>query len=388
MNPQHEFYCKAWLQQGQDDTSIERLRLAEEIAATARIGKNRTGYIVPAQTGSGSYLVRLDGELSCTCSDFELRLAPCKHILAVALLIQSRDAPGGLTTRHSKSRKLSHSRDWSAYNHAQANEKKHFPGLLRELCNFVPQQPQITGRPRRSLGDQVYTAASKVYNVTSGRRALTEISDAHARGHLQKTPTVASVFRSVENPALTDVLEDLISRSALPLRSVERDFAIDASGFSSSVKETWYDHKWVKPSEKTLWVKAHVCCGVQTNIVTAAIATPGTENDSPFFIPLLKATAENFSIDEVSADKAYLGKKNLRAIEAVGANRAHSFQIQFGAIRPETAARHCVGEKFQIFPRAPQRVPGGVPQEVERRDRLFDDQGPIWGIGTFQDRNR
>lgn len=41
-------------------------------------------------------------------------------------------------------------------------------------------------------------------------------------------------------------------------------------------------------------------------------------NDTTYFIPLVERTAAHFGLGEVSADKAYLSKKNLNAVESVG----------------------------------------------------------------------
>jgi hypothetical protein len=44
----------------------------------------------------------------------------------------------------------------------------------------------------------------------------------------------------------------------------------------------------------------------------------GTANDTTYFVPLVEETAEHFEIREVSADKAYLSRKNLSAVGALG----------------------------------------------------------------------
>ena len=62
------------------------------------------------------------------------------------------------------------------------------------------------------------------------------------------------------------------------------------------------------------WVNVHLMCGVKTNIVTAVEITDRYEHDSRYFEPLVKATAQNFVMQEVSADKAYLSNKNLEAV--------------------------------------------------------------------------
>jgi hypothetical protein len=53
-------------------------------------------------------------------------------------------------------------------------------------------------------------------------------------------PSYNSVFRYLEAEALTPYLYELIATSALPLKSVERDFAVDSSGFSSQFMR-WFD---------------------------------------------------------------------------------------------------------------------------------------------------
>ena len=326
MNPQPTIYSTATALPGQDNAAAGRRQFGLEIAATAKIGKNRAGYVVPSQSGTGSYLVNLDGEPFCTCPDFELRQESCKHIFAVEFLVQREGTPGSPTTTDRGARESTTDRDWSAYNDAQVNEGKLFPALLRELCDAVPQHPRSKGRPRLPLGDVLHAACTKVYSTRSTRRAMADISDAHSNGYIGRAPSIASVFRCIENPELTPILQDLIVMSALPLNKVEVDFAIDASGFSSSVYENWHDHKWVRRGENTLWVKGHICCGVRSNIITAAVATPGTANDAPFFTPLLEATAQNFRVDSVSADKAYLSRKNLGVIEALGASARIPFK--------------------------------------------------------------
>ena len=95
--------------------------------------------------------------------------------------------------------------------------------------------------------------------------------------------------------------------------------AADSSGFSSTVHTRWYDYKWGKERKAAKWVKAHIFCGVKTNIVTSADVSADYSADSPQLPGLLDATAQTFDVQEVSADKAYSSRKNLVAITAVGA---------------------------------------------------------------------
>ena len=53
---------------------------------------------------------------------------------------------------------------------------------------------------------------------------------------------------------------------------------------------------------------------MKTHVVTAVEILDRDAADSPQFKPLVKATAQNFTIGEVSADKAYLAAENIDAV--------------------------------------------------------------------------
>ncbi len=89
------------------------------------------------------------------------------------------------------------------------------------------------------------------------------------RGFISKTPHYNSIFRYLDNPDLTPILRNLITESSLPLKSVEVDFAVDSSGFTTSRFTRWFNHKYGEVREQHDWVKCHLMCGVKTNIVTA-----------------------------------------------------------------------------------------------------------------------
>ncbi|MFZ3169683.1 MAG: transposase [Candidatus Methanoperedens sp.] len=94
------------------------------------------------------------------------------------------------------------------------------------------------------------------------------------------------------------------------LKSVEHDFAVDSSGFSTSRFARYFSYKHGKDMKYRAWLKAHVSIGVKTNIVTSVIITEDYANDSPYFEPLVQDTSKNFNINEVSADKAYSSRYN------------------------------------------------------------------------------
>lgn len=58
--------------------------------------------------------------------------------------------------------------------------------------------------------------------------------------------------------------------------------------------------------------------GVGTNVVTSVEITKPNEHDGPLFPVLVQKTAKNFAIREVSADKAYSSRRNLKVVDDLG----------------------------------------------------------------------
>ena len=166
---------------------------------------------------------------------------------------------------------------------------------------------------------------------------MSELRGAVADGRMGKEPSFSTPIRYFERPEVTPVLRELIQRSALPLRDLEVDFAQDSSGFASTAYNRWFDHKWGSGSKKEVkWVKLHVMCGVQTNIVTVADATSSQSADSPYLPDFVRTTAEHFRINEVSAGMAYSSRRNLHAVEEVGATAYIPFKTNSVAVQKGT----------------------------------------------------
>src|SRR5207247_11225368 len=135
--------------------------------------------------------------------------------------------------------KKTYKQEWSAYNAAQTHEKERFLSLLADLCKGIEEAPQAFGRPRLPLADMIFASTFKVYSTFSGRRFDSDLRDAHSKGFLTRAPHYTSISRYLENPTLTPFLRQLIQVSSLPLQSIETDFAVDSSGFSTCRFAQW-----------------------------------------------------------------------------------------------------------------------------------------------------
>jgi len=208
--------------------------------------------------------------------------------------------------------KKTYPQDWKAYNKAQQKEKLFLMNILDELLNYIPSQThKSTGRKPISLRDKIFAITLQCYNLKSSRRCISDLAIAKKAGYISTVPHFNTILKIQKDPALTPYLKHLIQVSGLPLHKIERDFAVDSSGFSTSIFGRWFDIRTRAESEKRLYKKAHLTCGVLTNIISAVTVTPGTCNDSPEFSRLIKATKRIYEPKEVSADMGYISIDNL-----------------------------------------------------------------------------
>jgi transposase len=307
-----------------------------QIAATMPLRRDAKGWIVPSQSGPGTYRVvpaptttyKVAQGLvppppgvqpwGCNCPDFETRGQPCKHVFAVELVVrrQTVDLDGTVLTQEMK---VTYTQDWTAYNAAQTEEKERFRPMLADLCSTLQNPPRGRGRPRMPISDMAFASVLRVYEGLSARRFDTDVRESKANGLTEADPHFNTVLRYLRSPEMTSALRGLVELSALPLKGVETDFAVDSTGFTTSRFARWFDHKWGKEQTKREWVKLHAMTGVRTNIVTSVELTDWRGADYNYFRPLLASTAENFAMRDVTADKAYSGRPNLQAVTDLGA---------------------------------------------------------------------
>lgn len=300
---------------------------AIQIAATTKLEPRNGQRQVPSQTGRGSYAVAITeaGAWECSCPDHEKHRGECKHIMAVTFTIHRENGERAAT--FTELVKVTYSQDWTAYNLAQTREGQHFPELLANLCSLLPQPPHKTGRPPLLFSDMVFAMVARTYAGHSSRRFTSDLVAAEKAGHITSVPSFNSLLRYTRDPQVTPLLHDLVTISSLPLKAVETDFAVDSSGFGTRRTVSWFSKKHGRPMTAREWVKLHLMAGVRTHIVTDVEVSGWAANDAPFLPSLVQATAANFDVREVSADKGYVTKANAAAVEQVGAVPFMPFKI-------------------------------------------------------------
>jgi transposase len=295
----------------------ERETKARDIAAHSKLSCQGGLWLVPSQSGAKEYTVDPNPESPrCSCPDFEYRRARCKHIYAVEITLKREYTNDGQTqtVTETVTVKQKYTQSWPEYNKAQTHEKAHFIEFLHQLCAGIEEPIQTNGRPRLPLRDIIFGLVYKTYTGVSGRRFASDLRDALAKGYISKMPSYNSIYDYFQMESLTPYLRQLIKQSAAPLKSIETEFAVDSSGFSTSTYVRWFDVKYGNNEDWHDWIKMHLMCGVKTHVVRSVEISRATKNDSPFYKPLLASTAKaGFRVQEVSADKGYISMKNLQA---------------------------------------------------------------------------
>lgn len=301
------------------------------IAATCKIVKKKKDiYLVPSQTRPGALYYVHPKTPRCDCKDFDARGETCKHLFAVQYFIdRERNVDGSTTVTETLTvtKKKTYPQDWPKYNQAQTTEKRWFCKLLADLCGGIqePERKNQRGNPI-PLRDALYAAIFKVYSGFSARRFTCDLEAAMEDGHISRAPHFNSVLNVLEAETTTPILHALLAKSASPLRDVEKEWAVDSTGFSGSRYITWVDEKWGNPKRKVAWQKIHAICGTRTGIIPHAIVTEEKSNDSPQLPPLVNATAKTFTVKQVTADKAYASRANFNAVDEVGGTLYAAFK--------------------------------------------------------------
>jgi transposase len=289
----------------------------KEIAENGNVKKiNSSSFKVKSQSGKGTYEVKATPNgMTCTCPDFVYRGGRCKHIAATRFYLEiEKDTPQGTVTEKVH---LTYSQAWEAYNAAQKAEVKLFDELLKDLVKAIPEPEQTKGRPRLSLQEILFCTIQKVYSQLSSRRAFSLFQNATERKQIEHAPHFNVPSKLFNKSEMTPILHKLVTLSALPVAGIEVDFAVDSTGFRTTTFNAYEGAKYGRKKEHQ-WVKAHLCAGVKTNVVAAVAITEAYSNDSPQFGPLVRKTAEGFTINEISADMAYSSRRNLQTVENAG----------------------------------------------------------------------
>src|SRR3569832_950476 len=221
---------------------------------------------VPSQSQEASGYLENLATGHCFCPDYETRRVKSKHQWAVEIVKTVETAADGtqVVTESVKVTRKTYSQDWPAYNAAQCAEKETMQALLRGLCDGV-STPAHPGRGPKPIpySDAIFGMAMKVWSTVSARRATTDIKALAKDGKISRAPHFNSVLNYFDNPAMPPILPRLIEQSAAPLAGVETAFAVESTGFGTTVYRRWFDHKYGREMSEQTWVRATAMVGTK-----------------------------------------------------------------------------------------------------------------------------
>src|SRR3989339_693759 len=122
-------------------------------------------------------------------------------------------------------KRLTYPQEWTSYNQAKTKERLIAENLLLELLDYI------------------------------------EIKIAEQRKLITKTPHFNSLLNYYSDFEITELLKKLIVITALPLKNIETDFAVDSSGFSTSLYDRWLNVRTQKVERRRHWKKCHTMIG-------------------------------------------------------------------------------------------------------------------------------
>lgn len=320
---------------------LERKQRGYDISQRYQIKQDGKTWLVPSSSKGGKYKVNLTDQ-TCTCPDHETRKAKCKHLYATEFFIDAKflKAIDGIPdeVKQLPKKKTYPQPNWSAYHKSQVSEKIQFQYLLHQLCKGIKTPKNKTGRPRKQFSDILFAMCYKVYCCFSSRRFMSDLHEAFGKEYISTVPHYNTIINGFSLDEINLLLQFLIEMSAMPLASIEKDFAVDSTGISTCRFYRWHyaKHRDKRMIDKRDWVKLHICCGVKTNIISAVQITKRYAGDSPMFKPLVDKTAENFDIREVSGDKAYSSEANLQTVRDLGGMPYIDFKKNAGVNSPTT----------------------------------------------------
>lgn len=221
-----------------------------------------------------------------------------------------------------KKKRKNYRKDEAAYNLIQENEIFIFLKFLPLAALFVCKNDILwkgEGRPPCNIRDILICLAIQQYFGKSLRRSMGIIRfTAKAANIAVNIPCFKTLDNYLNNPLIKPYLDKFFEITSKPLSELEKFFATDSTGETTSTASTWFNIRSGKTVEKKDHITAHITAGTLLNIVTAITVNAYAGEDNIIFRKHNRLTARNFEVKEHSGDSTYLCKENCDDVEAVG----------------------------------------------------------------------
>jgi len=238
--------------------------------------------------------------------------------------------------------KRPHRRDWSCYDAAQENEFPEVVGLTGMMVGKasesfrLPPRFDAVGREPYSKRDVARLVLAQQYEGRCNRVSIGLLS--LLRPHLGITgpfhPNYKTLERAYEDPDVISLLNEAFFLTQLPVKDLERDFALDGTCHPTTIKQNWESSKdeilrlaeserrsGAKERKRHEFEKTVLAVGTTFKIIASFSRTSSPfSNESPYLRPLLEDVIELYAmVAKVCVDSGLLSRDNCTLIEKAGA---------------------------------------------------------------------
>ncbi len=245
-------------------------------------------------------------------------------------------------------------RDWSRYDKAQIHEINDMLLMIADFVDGAVKRLKIEknpekgpGRPSYPPGDVAKAILMQQYLGVANRGTEGLVILFKEKMRLCTTFSYKTIERSYGDPFVTIILNEVFKMTQEPVSNKEHTFAIDGTCLPTSIKQNWETDKPEKSVEKDDkmnedtkkvnsnkdikeeenkekskgYQKMITFVGTTYKMITAVTFPENPDaNESPYFVPMLRLTHENYKdIDLVAGDAAYIARINCTAVADLGA---------------------------------------------------------------------
>lgn len=208
---------------------------------------------------------------------------------------------------------------WDLYYLARRSEKLFFIHVINNVIDAMEIKEEYcgNGRPPAKIRDILKALCIKVYTGQSSWCIESELKIAKQLGVIQRVYKKSCLNKYLNDSRLTLLLDRIYKTIAEPIAEIEETIAIDSTGISDMYgRRKWVDIRLEHQLHKK-YLKLHILCGTNTNIICSAMVTDGNAGDHPMFEKLL-AEMKTWKPKEIVADSAYLSRKNANLAKELG----------------------------------------------------------------------
>jgi len=257
--------------------------------------------------------------------------------------------------------------DWGKYDKAQIHEVNDMLLLIADYVDEATKRLGIEEKPEKDPGRPTYppddvakAVLMQQYFCYANRQSEGLVVLFNEKMRIKTLFSYKTIERGYQDPFVTLILNEVFKMTQEPISEKEHSFTVDGTCLPTSIKQNWENDKQklakekaqkekeeaikkkelkeraepsptkdskkntsiekIEPEKKKTYEKMIAVCGTTYKLITSVTFPENPHaNESPFFVPLLKFTNENYDrIDLVAGDAAYVSRLNCTTVSKMG----------------------------------------------------------------------